>query len=128
MNVPKDRLYTKTHEWILVDDDIATVGITDFAQSQLSDVTFVELPSTEDQVAARDEVAVVESVKAASDVYSPVTGTVLDINENLVDHPEIINDDPYGEGWMFKIKLADPEEVESFLDADAYENSLPADS
>lgn len=128
MDVPKDRLYTKSHEWVRVEGDVATIGITDFAQSQLSDVTFVELPSAGDQVAASDEVAVVESVKAASDVYSPVTGAVVEINEHLVEHPEIINDDPYGEGWMFKISLADPQELEGFMDADAYENSLPAES
>ncbi len=126
MDVPKDYLYTNSHEWIRMEDRIATIGITDFAQSQLSDVTFVELPSTGDQVAAGDEVAVVESVKAATDVYSPVTGAVAEINERLVEHPEIINDDPYGDGWMFKIELAEPKEVDQLLDAEAYENSLPA--
>lgn len=125
MNIPRDLRYTTSHEWVRLRGKIATVGITDFAQAQLSDLTFVELPAKGDTLSASDEAAVVESVKAASDVYAPLSGTVVEINERVVEHPELINNDPYGEGWLFKIEVSDPAEVEDLLDADQYEETLP---
>ncbi len=125
MNAPREMRFTKTHEWVRLDGDVVTVGITDFAQQQLSDLTFAELPAVGDAVSARDEVAVLESVKAASDVYSPVSGQVVEVNEQLVDHPEIINSDPYGEGWMFKVKVEDSVEYDVLMDQDQYEETLP---
>ncbi len=125
MNVPRDLRYTKMHEWIRQDDDGLTVGITDFAQSQLADLTYVELPAVGDQVEAQDEVAVLESVKAASDVFAPMAGTIMEVNEHLTDSPEIINSDPYGDGWMFKIRPENPADFDELLDADQYEDSIP---
>ena len=125
MNVPRDLRYTSTHEWVRIKGRLATVGITEFAQQQLSDLTFVELPDKDDEVSASDEVAVVESVKAASDIYAPLSGKVIDVNEKAVEQPEIINHDPYGEGWLFKLEIADPSEVEDLMDSDQYEEQLP---
>jgi len=125
METPKDLRYTKTHEWVREEDDVLVVGITDFAQSQLSDLTYVELPAADDRVTARDEVAVLESVKAASDVYAPVSGVIVEVNEDLVDHPERINSDPFNDGWLFKMRPSDASELDELLDADQYENLLP---
>ena len=125
MNVPRDLRYTSTHEWIRIRGTMAVVGITDFAQHQLSDLTFVELPAREDDVSASDEVAVVESVKAASDVYAPLSGTIINVNDKVVENPTLINSDPYGEGWLFKIQMTNPAEASELLDADAYEELAP---
>lgn len=100
-----ERYYTETHEWVAVDDGIATIGITDFAQAQLGDVVFLELPRVGKLLEAGDTFGVVESVKAASDLYSPVAGTVLEVNESLNTHPEQVNGDPYGEGWLIRVQL-----------------------
>lgn len=127
MSVPQDLFYTKTHEWVSLDDGIATVGITDFAQSQLSDLTFVELPEVGIEFTAGDEAAVVESVKAAADVYAPVAGEVLEVNADLEDSPELINKDAFGSGWLFKLKVVDESEVDNLLDADSYEELCPED-
>jgi glycine cleavage system H protein len=107
MAVPQDLFYAKTHEWVSLEDGVATVGITDFAQSQLSDLTFVELPEVGAEFEAGDEAAVVESVKAAADIYAPVAGEVIAVNEALEDAPELINNDSFGEGWIFKLKVRD---------------------
>ena len=112
--------YSEEHEWIDVEGDVATIGISDFAQEQLGDVVFVELPEVGNEISAGDQVAVVESVKAASEVYSPVTGEVVEINEGLVDDPSGVNGDAEGEGWFFKVKLSDPSELEELMDAKAY--------
>ena len=125
MNVPRELRYTKTHEWVKLDGDIVTLGITDFAQEQLSDLTYVELPDVEDEVAAMDEIGVVESVKAASDVYAPVAGVVVEVNRDVQETPEIVNSDPYGAGWLFKIRAQHPDDFETLLDADQYEELLP---
>jgi len=101
-----DRRYTKTHEWVVVDGKSVTVGITDFAQSQLGDVVFLELPSTGRKLAVRESFGVVESVKAASDLYSPVAGRITAVNEKLTANPELVNSDPYGDGWILKLELA----------------------
>jgi glycine cleavage system H protein len=112
--------YTKEHEWIRVDGDQATVGITDFAQGQLGDIVFVELPEAGRQVTKGGEAAVVESVKAASDVYSPVDGEVVEANSSLSDDPSLANSDPEGEGWFFKLTLSNPSQLDGLMDAAAY--------
>ena len=126
MAVPQDLFYAKTHEWVSLDDGIATVGITDFAQSQLSDLTFVELPEVGTTFEGGDEAAVVESVKAAADVYAPVSGEVIEINMELEDNPELINKDAFGKGWLFKLKVTDESEVDDMFDADSYEELCPS--
>ncbi len=112
--------YTKEHEWVSVDGDRATVGITDFAQGQLGDVVFVEVPEAGRVLSQGGEAAVVESVKAASDVYAPVSGTVVEGNQALVDDPALVNSDPEGEGWFFKLSLSDTHEINDLMDADQY--------
>ena len=112
--------YTKEHEWVRVDGDTGTVGITDFAQGQLGDIVFVEVPEAGKQVEKGGDAAVVESVKAASDVYAPVSGEVIEGNGALADEPSLVNSDPEGEGWFFKLRLADPGQLEGLMDADAY--------
>ena len=112
--------YTEQHEWIRIDGDTATVGITDFAQGQLGDVVFVEVPEAGRHVAKGGEAAVVESVKAASDVYSPVSGDVIEGNQALVDDPALVNSDPEGEGWFFRLRLADTNEINGLMNADQY--------
>lgn len=114
------RYYTEDHEWVEVDGDTGTVGISDYAQGQLGDIVFVEVPDEGKDVAKGDDVAVVESVKAASDVYSPVSGTVIEGNAALGDTPELVNEDPEGDGWFFKLTLSDPAELESLMDEAAY--------
>lgn len=120
MSVPNDLYYAKTHEWLRIDENTATVGITDFAQSQLSDITFVELPDVGREVEAGDEVAVVESVKAASDIYAPVAGTIVEVNGDLEDSPDLINASPYDAGWLFKIELRKEEDVDNLMSAEEY--------
>lgn len=120
-NYPDNLKYASSHEWIRVDDDgTATVGISDHAQDALGDIVFVELPEVGATVHAKDEVAVVESVKAASDIYSPVSGEIVAINEDLVDAPETVNGQPYDGGWFFKIALSDEAELDELMDAEAY--------
>lgn len=122
METPKGMKYTKTDEWVLVDGDEAKIGITDFAQEQLSDVVYVELMSDEgDSISKGDTAAVIESVKAAADVNCPVSGEVTGVNEDLADAPETLNSDPYEAGWMLKIKLEDPSELDDMMDADDYQ-------
>ncbi|WP_420428516.1 glycine cleavage system protein GcvH [Algiphilus sp.] len=119
-NVPADLRYTKSHEWVRVESDgTMTVGITDHAQAELGDLVFVEVPEVDRALKASEACAVVESVKAASDVYAPVSGTVVAANDKLADAPELLNDDPYGEGWLFRLS-GDAAEAEALLDADAY--------
>jgi glycine cleavage system H protein len=112
--------FSKDHEYVSVEGDVATVGITDYAQSQLGDVVFVELPATGKALKQGDEAAVVESVKAASEVYAPVSGTVIAVNEALPDSPSAVNEDPLGQGWFFRVKLSDPAELETLMDEAAY--------
>ncbi|NIJ20993.1 glycine cleavage system H protein [Sphingomonas naasensis] len=116
------RYFTEDHEWIQVDGEVATVGITDYAQSQLGDIVFVETPEAGKTVSKGDDAAVVESVKAASDVYAPVAGTVIEGNAALADNPALVNEDPEGEGWFFKLTLADAGEVSSLMDEAAYKD------
>lgn len=119
-NVPADLRYARSHEWVRVEGDTATVGITDHAQHELTDVVFVELPAVGRQLRAGEACAVVESVKTASDVYAPVSGTVVAVNEALAGNPGLVNSAPYGEGWFFKLKLVQPAELDQLLDAAAY--------
>ena len=121
-DVPTHLKFTREHEWLELDGDCATVGITDYAQQALGDLVFVELPEVGAALQAGDSVAVVESVKAASEVYSPLSGTIVEVNEALADSPEAINDVPYGDGWIFKIKLGDTQEREDCMTAADYEN------
>lgn len=125
--IPAELRYASTHEWARLEDGIVTVGITDHAQNALGDVVYVELPELGDKLSAAEEAGVVESVKAASDVYAPVSGEVVAVNELLEESPEMINSDPYTEGWFYKIRLDDPEEFANLLDADEYRASLEDD-
>jgi glycine cleavage system H protein len=121
MTYPKEFRYTKEHEWISAKGDAATIGITDYAQHELGDVVFVELPTAGTKVTAGKTFGTVESVKAVSEIYAPVSGEVIEANAELPNKPETINSDPHGAGWLIKVKLANPAEVNSLLDASAYE-------
>ncbi len=121
MEFPDDLKYTREHEWLLVEGNVATVGITAFAEQQLGDVVFIELPAVGDKVVKDEAMGVVESVKAVSDVYAPVSGTVLEINDDLPDNTELVNEDPYGDGWMVKIELSDPTDLDELMTAADYE-------
>ena len=124
-NIPSHLKYTESHEWVDADENgNARIGITDHAQEALGDLVFVELPTVGDEISQGDPCAVVESVKAASDIYTPVSGRVIAINEELDADPAIINSDPYGDGWLFEIELFDSEELEGLKDAEGYEESL----
>jgi glycine cleavage system H protein len=122
MDFPSNLKYTSKDEWIRIEGKVGVIGITDYAQDQLSDIVFFEFVVSEgDTLSKGDEIGTVESVKAASDIYAPVGGTVLELNEAILDAPEIINTDPYGDAWMLKIKLSDPSELDGLMDASAYE-------
>lgn len=124
-NIPADLKYVASHEWLKLEDDgIITVGITDHAQDLLGDVVFVELPEVGREVSADEEIAVVESVKAASDVYAPIAGEIVEINDELVDSPELANEDPYGKAWFFKVKPANVADYDSLLSAEEYQSAL----
>ena len=120
MNTPADLRYATSHEWVRLDGDIATVGISDHAQEELTDVVFVELPAVGRAVDAGDPTAVVESVKAASDIYAPISGEVVEVNPEVENDPSLVNSDPYGKGWIFKLKVKDVEHASKLLDAAAY--------
>ena len=120
MDFPKELRYSKEHEWAKIEGSIVTVGITDYAQDSLGDVVYVELPSEGTTVTKEETFGVVESVKAVSDLYSPVSGKVIEVNDALVDSPEVINDDPYGDAWMIKVEIISPAEIEELLAADEY--------
>lgn len=120
-NIPDDFHYTSTHEWIKVDDNgVATVGISDHAQEALGDIVFVELPEPGTEIEARGEVAVVESVKAASDIYSPVNGEITEVNEALIDNPQLVNTAPYDDGWIYRMTINDERDLDELLNAEAY--------
>lgn len=127
--IPPDLKYIETHQWVRVaDDGTATVGITDFAQEQLGDVVYIGLPDVGVTVNGGEEAGVAESVKSASDVFSPVTGEVIEINESLEEEPEKVNEDPYGDGWLFRVSLADRGELEGLMDAEAYAGQVASES
>ncbi|HLE61574.1 MAG TPA: glycine cleavage system protein GcvH [Pyrinomonadaceae bacterium] len=127
-NVPEDLHYSKDHEWVRVDDNIATIGITDYAQNSLGDVVYVELPKPGEEFATNESFGSVESVKAVSEVFTPVSGEVEAINEQLNDTPETVNSDPYGEGWMIRVRMKNPGEVDSLLTAAEYEDFTKAET
>jgi len=126
MNIPQNLKYAKTHEWVCVEGDVGIVGISDHAQHELTDIVYVELPNVGAEVEATKACAVVESVKSANDIYSPISGEVVAINEELGSAPELINDDPYGKGWMFKVKMSDSGELSELLSTDDYSHHIGA--
>lgn len=127
MNIPDTLKYSEEHEWVRTEGDEAVTGITDFAQHELTDIVFVELPAVGAELQKGGAMAVVESVKAVSDVYSPLTGTVTAVNSRLVDEPELVNNDPYGDGWMVRIKPASPEEIDELMSAEQYKQHINAE-
>jgi len=127
-NVPEDLHYSKDHEWVRVDGETAVIGITDYAQNSLGDVVYVELPKAGDEFAANESFGSVESVKAVSEVFTPIAGVVAQINESLADEPETVNSDPYGKGWMIRLKMSNAAEVDSLLTAAEYEDFTKAET
>lgn len=121
MTAPENRKYTKTHEWALLEGDVVTLGLTDHAQQELGDITYLELPDAGDTVASGEAFGVVESVKAASDVYSPIDGEVVERNDTAIDAPEVINQSPYDGAWLIKVRVSDPSQLDQLLDAKAYD-------
>lgn len=124
MNVPENLRYTNDHEWVKVDGDTAIVGITDYAQGELGDIVYIELPEVGREVSKGDPVATIEAVKTVADVYSPVSGEITEVNEKLKDAAEIVNKDPYGDGWMFKLKMKDKNELDELLTAEDYKKLI----
>ena len=126
--IPSELKYTKSHEWVRSEDDgTVTIGITDHAQELLGDLVFVELPEVGTEMSAEDAVCVVESVKAASDVYMPISGEIVDVNGSLTDAPETINDSPYDDGWLIRVQPSNPDELEDLMDADSYDAEIAED-
>jgi len=121
---PTDRRYTNEHEWVRVDDGVGTVGVTDYAQDQLGDIIYVDLPAPGTSVKQSEKLGEIESVKAVSDLYAPVSGEVVDVNEEVNDHPELVNESPYDKGWLVRLRLADPAELEALLTAEQYDQLL----
>ena len=124
MNVPADLLYTSDHEWVNVDGDVATVGITDFAQGELGDIVFIEFPVLNSTVDKGQSAGTIEAVKTVADLYMPISGTVIAVNENLDNNPEAVNDTPYDDGWMIKIDISNQDEISGLLTATAYEDLI----
>jgi glycine cleavage system H protein len=124
MNIPENLFYTEDHEWLLIEGDIATVGVTDFAQGELGDIVYVEIETEGDTIESGEVFGTVEAVKTVSDLFMPLSGEVIEVNEALEDEPEKVNNDTYGEGWMIKIKLSDPANREGLLSADAYKEVI----
>lgn len=121
MEAPAGLKYSKEHEWVTADESVAIVGITDHAQEQLGEIVFVELPAVGDKVSKDDPFGVIESVKAVSDIYAPVSGSVVAVNEDLAGSPETVNEDPYGDGWLIKVKVSDPTDYDDLMDSEEYE-------
>jgi len=124
MNIPKDLKYTKDHEWVKIDGDVATVGVTDFAQSELGDIVFVEIETLDEDLNAEEVFGSVEAVKTVSDLFMPLGGNVIEVNEAIESNPELVNSDPYGDGWMVKIKISDTAEIDNLLNFDSYSNLI----
>ncbi len=120
MEAPPGLKYSKEHEWVATEESVATIGITDHAQEQLGEIVYIELPAVGEKVSKDDPFGVVESVKAVSDIYAPVSGTVVEVNEDLPESPEVVNEDPYGDGWLIKVKVSDPADFEDLMDNDEY--------
>ncbi|ANW97166.1 glycine cleavage system protein H [Wenyingzhuangia fucanilytica] len=126
MNFPQELKYTKDHEWVKVEGDVVVIGITDFAQSELGDIVYVDVDTLDETVEANEVFGSVEAVKTVSDLFMPITGEVVEFNEELEDEPEVVNEDPYGKGWMIKVKPSDIKDVEDLLDAEAYKELIGA--
>jgi len=124
MKIPEDLRYTKDHEWVRVEGNVATVGVTDFAQSELGDIVFVEIETLDEELDKEEVFGSVEAVKTVSDLFMPIGGTVIEINENIESSPELVNSDPYGEGWMIKIEINEASDIENLLTAEAYSNLI----
>jgi len=124
MEIPQGLKYSKEHEWFATEDTVATIGLTDHAQDQLGEIVYIELPAVGDKVSKDDPFGVVESVKAVSDIYAPVTGTVIEVNEDLPESPETVNEDPYGDGWLIKVKIADMTDLDDLMDNEEYAEML----
>ena len=124
MNVPKELKYTKDHEWLSLDGDVATVGVTDFAQSELGDIVYVEVETLDETLEKEEVFGTVEAVKTVSDLFMPISGEIIEFNEKLETNPELVNEDPYGEGWMIKIRVSDENELNELLSADDYEGEI----
>ncbi|MCT4561040.1 MAG: glycine cleavage system protein GcvH [Crocinitomicaceae bacterium] len=122
MNIPSNLKYTKDHEWVLVDGDVVTIGITDFAQGELGDIVYVEVETEGETMDAEEVFGTIEAVKTVSDLFMPVTGEIIEFNENLEANPETVNSDPYGDGWMIKVRLSNPAELDNLMDAAAYQD------
>jgi glycine cleavage system H protein len=120
MEAPPGLKYSKEHEWVATEESVATIGITDHAQEQLGEIVYIELPAIGEKVSKNDPFGVVESVKAVSDIYAPVSGTVVEVNEDLPESPEVVNEDPYGDGWLIKVKVSDPADLEDLMENDEY--------
>jgi glycine cleavage system H protein len=127
-NIPEDNRYAKSHEYAHPEGDVALVGITEYAQKELGDVVLVELPTVGTQIDANEEMGSIESVKAVSDLFAPVSGEVIEINESLTDKPELVNTDPYGDGWLVKIRMSDPSELDELMSAEEYDEYIEAES
>jgi glycine cleavage system H protein len=126
MNIPAELKYTKDHEWVRVEGDTATVGVTDYAQSELGDIVYVEIETEGESLDQEEVFGTVEAVKTVSDLFMPVAGEVIAVNEKLADQPELVNSDPYGEGWMIKVNLSDASQVDGLMDAEAYKAEIGA--
>jgi glycine cleavage system H protein len=124
MEAPPGLKYSKEHEWVAAEEAVATIGITDHAQEQLGEIVYIELPAIGEKVSKDDPFGVVESVKAVSDIYAPVSGTVLEVNEDLAESPEVVNEDPYGDGWLIKVRVSDPDDLDDLMDNDEYEQMI----
>ena len=124
MNIPKELKYTKDHEWVRIEGEIATIGVTDFAQGELGDIVFVEIESVDETLDAEEVFGSVEAVKTVSDLFMPIGGEILEFNEELESDPELVNNDPYGDGWMIKVKISDLSELENLLSDEAYANLI----
>ena len=125
MQLPEGLLYSESHEWVKNEGNRATVGITDYAQKQLKDIVFVEMPDIGTVFKQGDSIGVVESVKTVADLYAPISGKVIEINKSLKDHPQFVNEDPYGKGWILKMEIQNPEEIKELLSANGYQGTLP---
>ena len=124
MKIPEDLKYTKDHEWVRIEGNVATVGVTDFAQSELGDIVFVEIETLDEELEKEEVFGSVEAVKTVSDLFMPIGGTVIEINENIESSPELVNSDPYGDGWMIKIEINEASDIENLLSAEAYSNLI----
>ncbi|MGB0884874.1 MAG: glycine cleavage system protein GcvH [Chitinophagales bacterium] len=126
MNIPQELKYTKDHEWVKIEANVATVGITDFAQKELGDIVYVEIETVDETIAVEEEFGSIEAVKTVSDLFMPLSGKIIEFNTALEDDPELVNKDPYGEGWMIKIELSDESELANLMDAKTYAETIDA--